>query len=184
MQCPGCANSDIVGAVPANDGSGDYVPCPLCSPFGTPGNYPGAGISNPIEIEFSLANAQPVLSSILMRPSYDFLWMRAIAVRTGSFRSLIQINQLQVQTVYSQQGNPLPTTGLSDANFWGTNSNPFPLSNPIPIRANDHLDITLTDTSGVFPNVISLLLDGAAFPPGSLPARFGQTSNGSGATGQ
>jgi hypothetical protein len=187
MQCPGCASYGGNGLVPAFDGSGDAVSCPLCTPYGTPGIYPGAGAWGPIEIEASLTNQAATPITISIKTSHDFLWQAAIATRTGIFNTLIDINGIQIQTVYNQAGTIIGSQGLKDTNFWGTNANPFPLFTPIPLLADDKVTFTLTDTSGAnggAPNVISLLLVGALFPAGSLHSPFSQGQSGPGGMSQ
>src|SRR5215471_4510885 len=115
MQCPGCANSAVIGAVPAADGSGDYVTCPLCGQYGTPGNWPGAGSAYFYQINIPLTDQVQHLTTIQIRVANDFLWEYAIATRTGTFTSLIDLNGAQFQTVFNNQGQILPTSGINDA---------------------------------------------------------------------
>ena len=169
MRCPGCASFGGDGVVA--DSSGSPAACPLCTPYGTPGIYPGGGVGYGYQVNFSLTDQGAHSTTIQIRTSNDFLWQRAIATRTGTFNALILVNQVQIQTVYNQAGVIIPNAGVTDTNFWGTISNPFPLSSPIQLKANDFVTFTLTDTSGatgLAPNVIALYLDGANFDAGTF----------------
>lgn len=180
MQCPGCSNSPVIGAVPTPDGS-QYQPCPLCSQYGTPGQWPGAGSYYPYALNFSLTSQVPTLGTILIRTNLDFLWKYAIATRTGTFTFLIDINGNQLQTVFTQSGAQQSVqsgAGINDTNFWGTQTNPFPLPDPILLPQQTRLNIQVTDTSGAnggAPNNIALFLVGANFQSSS-------NSNGSSST--
>lgn len=170
MQCPGCQNSQIVGAVPASDGSGDWVQCPLCGQYGTPGTWPGAGKPYFYQINIPLTDQNQHPVSIQLRP-LDFLWKFAIATRTGTFNTLLDLNGAQFQTVFNIQGQILGNAGINDTNFWGTNANPFPLPDPIPLPGLGRLNFTIQDTSGAT-NTITLFLVGANFDSGSLVSPF------------
>lgn len=186
MRCPGCQNSQIVGAVPTPNGQ-QFQPCPLCSQWGTPGIYPGPGVGYFYQINFSLTNQVGQLGTIKIRAANDFLWQAAIATRVGTFTTLIDINNIQFQSVFNQQGQLQAAAGINDTNFWGTQNNPFPLFTPIPMRANDLLSFTLTDTSGASggaPNAIALFLVGANFDAGTFPSVTSAGPNTTSAGGQ
>jgi len=181
MQCPGCANSPIVGAVPDANGSGQYVTCPLCGQYGTPGQYPGAGKGYFYQINISLTDQNQHPITVQIRAQADFLWKFAIASRVGTFTTIMDLNGAQMQTVFNSAGQILPTTGINDTNLWGTNQNPFPLPDPIALPAQGRLTFTLTDTSGAnggAPNNIALFLVGANFDPGSIYTPFQGGSGG------